>query len=264
MLTAPSTRFPVPLHYAYHVRRRGHHRPLHHHWSRRLLLTHAHQDRAIQPAPPGSQQPPERTTRISKRPRTSVTSRPPASARSPRRSPRSTASPPASWPSPSPRPPDAPSATAKATRDRIGRYHTARHRADRSSPTDNYYKSIDAFYNLRSTAMSGHATTLSAHLASQQHQRTAPSSLTRIPGIGGTFDASHRAHALARSSAPSPPALASVKIPSSATAKASSTKASTSPLRSAPPFAPPPTASSSPPVSQTATVARSSSITATI
>ena len=58
-----------------------------------------------------------------------------------------------------------------------------------SFSNDSYYKSLDAFYTLRTTAMSGHAT---------RFLPTSPvggigegsTSLTRIPGIGSTFDAS--------------------------------------------------------------------------
>jgi len=58
-----------------------------------------------------------------------------------------------------------------------------------SFSNDAYYKSIDAFYTLRTTAMNGHAT---------RFLPTSPvvtaidggTSLTRIPGLGSTFDAS--------------------------------------------------------------------------
>jgi murein DD-endopeptidase MepM/ murein hydrolase activator NlpD len=52
---------------------------------------------------------------------------------------------------------------------------------------DSYYKSIDAFYNLRTTALSGHATRFlpTSPIISGGEGST---SLTRIPGIGSTLD----------------------------------------------------------------------------
>lgn len=54
---------------------------------------------------------------------------------------------------------------------------------------DSYYKSVDAFYNLRTTAMNGHATRFlpTAPITSLTEGGV---SLTRIPGIGATLDAS--------------------------------------------------------------------------
>lgn len=53
---------------------------------------------------------------------------------------------------------------------------------------DNYYKSLDAFYTLRTTAMNGHATRFlpTSPVSSSEDTGT---SLTRIPGIGSTLDA---------------------------------------------------------------------------
>lgn len=58
-----------------------------------------------------------------------------------------------------------------------------------SFSSDSYYKSIDAFYNLRTTAMNGHATRFmpTAPITSLGDGST---SLTRIPGVGTTLDAS--------------------------------------------------------------------------
>ena len=57
-----------------------------------------------------------------------------------------------------------------------------------SFSSDSYYRSIDAFYTLRTTAMNGHATRFlpTAPVVSGGSE----TSLTRIPGIGSTFDAS--------------------------------------------------------------------------
>ncbi len=54
---------------------------------------------------------------------------------------------------------------------------------------DSYFKSVDAFYTLRTSAMNGHATRFmpTAPLTSLTDGST---SLTRIPGIGTTLDAS--------------------------------------------------------------------------
>ena len=58
-----------------------------------------------------------------------------------------------------------------------------------SFSSENYYKSLDAFYNLRSTAMAGRATRFlpTSPVVGFDEGST---SLTRIPGIGATFDAS--------------------------------------------------------------------------
>ena len=58
-----------------------------------------------------------------------------------------------------------------------------------SFSNDSYYKSIDAFYTLRTTAMTGHAARFlpTSPVTSISQGNT---SLTRIPGIGSTFDAS--------------------------------------------------------------------------
>lgn len=55
-----------------------------------------------------------------------------------------------------------------------------------SFSNDSYYKSIEAFYTLRTTAMNGHATRFlpTSPIVSGE------TSLTRIPGVGSTFDAS--------------------------------------------------------------------------
>ena len=55
--------------------------------------------------------------------------------------------------------------------------------------SDSYYKSLDAFYNLRTTAMNGHATRF-LPTSPITGASEGPTSLTRIPGIGSTFDAS--------------------------------------------------------------------------
>ncbi len=54
---------------------------------------------------------------------------------------------------------------------------------------DSYYKSVDAFYNLRTTAMSGHATRFMP-TSPVSSATIGSTSLTRIPGVGSTFDAS--------------------------------------------------------------------------
>jgi len=58
-----------------------------------------------------------------------------------------------------------------------------------SFSNDSYYKSLDTFYTLRTTAMNGHATRFlpTSPITSITAGAT---SLTRIPGVGSTFDAS--------------------------------------------------------------------------
>ncbi len=58
-----------------------------------------------------------------------------------------------------------------------------------SFSNDGYYKSIDAFYTLRTTAMNGHATRF-LPTSPVSSISEGPTSLTRIPGMGSTFDAS--------------------------------------------------------------------------
>ncbi len=67
---------------------------------------------------------------------------------------------------------------------------TAALAADPSSfSNDSYYRSIEAFYKLRTTAMDGHATRF-LPTSPVSGMTDGGSSLTRIPGLGSSFDAS--------------------------------------------------------------------------
>lgn len=58
-----------------------------------------------------------------------------------------------------------------------------------SFSNDSYYKSVDAFYKLRTTAMSGHATRF-LPTSPASNVSVGDTSLTRVPGVGSSFDAS--------------------------------------------------------------------------
>ena len=59
-----------------------------------------------------------------------------------------------------------------------------------SFSSDSYYKSLDAFYTLRTTAMNGHAARFLPSAPVSAGIAQGSTSLTRIPGVGTTFDAS--------------------------------------------------------------------------